>query len=93
MILTNKEGRRGCGGPFSVVTLDQFIYVMHFDWRDSAEVVVWIAANKPPVLHLIITGRDALQALIGAADLVVEMRKVKRPFCDQGIKAQKGIEF
>jgi cob(I)alamin adenosyltransferase len=45
------------------------------------------------MLHLIITGRDAPQALIDYADLVTEMREVKHPFREQGIKAQKGIEF
>jgi cob(I)alamin adenosyltransferase len=45
------------------------------------------------MLHLIITGRDAPQALVDYADLVTEMREVKHPFREQGIKAQKGIEF
>jgi cob(I)alamin adenosyltransferase len=45
------------------------------------------------MLHLIITGRDAPQELIAFADLVTEMREVKHPLRDQGIRAQKGIEF
>ncbi|MFQ3633536.1 cob(I)yrinic acid a,c-diamide adenosyltransferase, partial [Roseiflexus sp.] len=47
----------------------------------------------PPMLHLIITGRHAPQALVDFADLVTEMHEVKHPFRDQGIRAQKGIEF
>ena len=62
-------------------------------WLETAEVLAWIAAHKPPMLHLIITGRDAPRALIEAADLVTEMREVKHPLHTQGIRAQKGIEF
>ena len=49
--------------------------------------------NKPEDLHLVITGRDAPQALIDYADLVTEMREIKHPFTTQGIQAQPGIEF
>jgi cob(I)alamin adenosyltransferase len=81
------------GGGYDVFLLDEFTYVMHFGWLDAGEVVAWIAANKPPMLHLIVTGRDAPQALLDAADLVTEMREVKHPLRDQGIRAQKGVEF
>jgi cob(I)alamin adenosyltransferase len=45
------------------------------------------------MLHLIITGRYAPAELIEYADLVTEMREVKHPFRDQGIRAQPGIEY
>jgi len=45
------------------------------------------------MMHLIITGRDAPQALIDYADLVSEVREIKHPFTSQGIQAQAGIEF
>jgi ATP:corrinoid adenosyltransferase len=48
--------------------------------------------NRPPDVHVILTGRDAPQALIDYADLVTEMREVKHPF-EAGIKAQPGIDF
>jgi cob(I)alamin adenosyltransferase len=76
-----------------VFLLDEFTYVLHFGWLDAAAVVEWLRANKPPALHLIITGRDAPAALVDYADLVTEMREVKHPFRDQGLKAQPGIEF
>jgi len=56
-------------------------------------VIDWLKANKPEGLHLIITGRDAPQALMDYADLVTEMREIKHPFNTQGIQAQPGIEF
>jgi cob(I)alamin adenosyltransferase len=80
-------------GAYDIFLLDEFSYVLHFGWLDAAEVVAWLRAHKPEPLHLVITGRDAPAALIDEADLVTEMREVKHPFKEQGIKAQKGIEF
>jgi cob(I)alamin adenosyltransferase len=80
-------------GGYDVFLLDEFTYVMSLGWLDPAPVVEWLRANKPPMLHLIITGRDAPQALVDFADLVTEMREVKHPYRDQGLKAQRGVEF
>lgn len=78
---------------FDIFLLDEFTYLLHFGWLDTAEVIAWLTAHKPPNLHLIITGRDAPRALIDFADLVTEMREIKHPLRTQGIRAQKGIEF
>ncbi len=80
-------------GEHDLVVLDEFTYPMHYGWLDTAEVLAWIAAHKPSMLHLAITGRYAPEALIEAADLVTEMRLIKHPFKEQGIRAQPGIEF
>lgn len=85
--------QRIASGDYDVFLLDEFSYVMHFGWLDAGEVVAWIGANKPPMLHLIITGRDAPRELVEAADLVTEMAEVKHPYRDQGMLAQRGIEF
>ncbi len=79
-------------GKFDLVILDEMTYAFHNGWLDVNEVIAWLKENKPPMLHLIITGRDAPQPLIDFADLVTEMTKVKHPF-DQGILAQAGVEF
>jgi cob(I)alamin adenosyltransferase len=65
---------------------------LHFGWLDTGEVLEWLRLNRPPSLHLVITGRSAPEALIEQADLVTEMRLIKHPY-DQGIQAQPGIEF
>jgi cob(I)alamin adenosyltransferase len=65
---------------------------MHFDWLETEVVIKWLKKNKPPKLHLVITGRNAPEKLLEYADLVTEMTKIKHPF-DQGRKGQKGIEF
>jgi cob(I)alamin adenosyltransferase len=56
-------------------------------------VIAWLREHKPPMLHLVITGRDAPPELIDYADLVTEMRLVKHPYHDQGVRAQAGIEY
>lgn len=81
------------GGEYDLVVLDEFTYPLHYSWLDTVEVVAWIAEHKPSMLHLAITGRYAPEALIEAADLVTEMRLIKHPFKEQGIRAQPGIEF
>ena len=84
---------RIASGQYDLFILDEFTYPLHYGWLDTSEVVAWLAANKPPLLHLIITGRYAPQALIDYADLVTEMREIKHPFKEQGIRAQAGIEY
>ncbi len=80
-------------GKHDVIILDEFTYLLHYHWLDTDDVVAWLAANKPPDLHLVITGRNAPKPLVAFADLVTEMREIKHPFSEQGIRAQPGIEF
>jgi cob(I)alamin adenosyltransferase len=84
---------RIASGDYDIFVLDEFTYLLHYGWLGAADVLAWIAEHKPPRMHLIVTGRDAPQLLIDAADLVTEMREVKHPLREQGIRAQKGIEF
>jgi cob(I)alamin adenosyltransferase len=56
------------------------------------EEVLEVLRHRPDSLHVVITGRDAPQALIDFADLVTEMREVKHPL-QHGIKAQPGLDF
>ena len=80
-------------GDYDILLLDEFTYLLRYGWLDTQEVVAWLRANKPPMLHLIITGRDAPPELVEFADLVTEMALIKHPFEEQGIKAQPGIDF
>jgi len=84
--------QRIIGGDYDMVILDEFTYPMHFGWLDIDQVIAWLKENKPPMLHLIITGRDAPGELIDYADLVTEMNAIKHPHND-GIQAQPGVEF
>lgn len=78
-------------GTWDMVILDEINYAVKFGLL-SEEDLLSLLALRPPSLHLVLTGRDALPSLIERADLVTEMKLVKHPF-RQGIKAQKGIEF
>ena len=71
--------------------LDEFTYPMKWGWVDVEDVVSTLT-DRPGNQHVVITGRDAPAALIEAADLVVEMTKVKHPM-DSGQKGQRGIEW
>jgi cob(I)alamin adenosyltransferase len=82
---------RMASGRYDLVILDEMTYPLNYGWLDVDEVIDFLR-NRPPDLHVIITGRDAPQALIDFADLVTEMREIKHPF-QQGIKAQPGIDF
>lgn len=79
-------------GRFDVLILDEMTYALNYGWLDTAEVLAAIAA-RPAGTHVVVTGRDAPEALVAAADLVTEMRLVKHPYREQGIGAQPGIEL
>jgi cob(I)alamin adenosyltransferase len=74
------------------VLLDEINIALRYEYLDVAEVVGFLQTEKPPMTHVVLTGRNARPELIEAADLVTEMSLVKHPFRD-GIKAQPGVEF
>jgi cob(I)alamin adenosyltransferase len=78
-------------GGYDIVILDEINYALSYGFLPVEDVVEFLRA-KPPMLHVILTGRDAKPEIIEIADMVTEMRQIKHPF-EQGIFAQKGIEF
>lgn len=78
---------------YDLILLDEFTYPLQFGWLDTNAVIEWLKQNKPPLLHLIITGRDAPQPLIDFADLVTEMNEIKHPYKEQELLAQPGVDF
>ncbi|GAA4026825.1 cob(I)yrinic acid a,c-diamide adenosyltransferase [Allokutzneria multivorans] len=83
--------RRIAEQQHDLYVLDEFTYPLHWGWISVDEVVATLA-DRPGHQHVVITGRNAPAALIDAADLVVEMTKVKHPM-DAGQKGQRGIEW
>lgn len=75
-----------------MVLLDEINIALRYDYLDIAEVVRFLSEEKPPMTHVVLTGRNAKEELIGIADLVTEMTLVKHPF-RSGVKGQKGVEF
>ncbi len=74
-----------------LVILDEFTYALKYRWLDTAEVLAAFAA-RPPMQHLIVTGRAAPPELIEAADTVTDMTLVKHAF-QAGVQAMPGIEW
>ena len=74
-----------------MVLLDELNIVLRYDYLDVQEVVDVLNA-RPAMKHVIVTGRNAKDELIEAAELVTDMTQVKHPF-RSGVKAQLGIEF
>ena len=88
-----EEVKRMIADPtLKMVLLDELNIVLRYDYLPVDEVLEALAA-KPAMTHVIVTGRNAPQPLIDAADLVTEMAQVKHPFREQNVKAQAGIEF
>ncbi|BAS29325.1 cobinamide adenolsyltransferase [Limnochorda pilosa] len=79
-------------GAHDVIILDELTYPLIYGWLELDEVLETLR-RRPPMRHVIITGRQAPQPLLDFADLVTEMRLVKHPYSEQGIRAQPGIEF
>ncbi|MCF6354958.1 MAG: cob(I)yrinic acid a,c-diamide adenosyltransferase [Candidatus Polarisedimenticolaceae bacterium] len=77
---------------FDMVILDEINYCCGYGWLTGQEIADFIRQQKPPWLHLVLTGRNAPQEVIEVADTVTEMKVVKHAF-EQGIKAQQGTEF
>jgi cob(I)alamin adenosyltransferase len=73
------------------VLLDEINVALRYELIDLAAVLEALA-TRPTGQHAVLTGRNAPEALIEAADLVTEMTLVKHPF-RSGVKAQAGIEF
>jgi len=84
--------RRHLADPeLKFLLLDELNIVLSYEYLPAAEVIEALR-NKREDLHVVVTGRGALPALIEIADLVTEMKEIKHPF-KEGIRAQPGIEF
>ncbi|MER7418472.1 cob(I)yrinic acid a,c-diamide adenosyltransferase [Micromonospora peucetia] len=83
--------RRLAVARHDLYVLDEFTYPMKWGWVDVDDVVATLLSRSGHQ-HVVITGRDADSRLVEAADLVVEMTKIKHPM-DAGQKGQRGIEW
>lgn len=76
---------------YAMVILDEFNIALQHDYV-SLDVVLPVLRSRPPMQHVVITGRGAKDAMLEEADLVTEMKQIKHPF-RKGIKAQPGVEY
>ncbi|ODS95257.1 MAG: cob(I)yrinic acid a,c-diamide adenosyltransferase [Lautropia sp. SCN 69-89] len=78
------------GGEHFMVVLDEITYPLRFGWL-PLEPVVEALRQRPPHVHVVLTGRQAPDELLAIADTVTEMR-MKRHHFQAGVPAQRGIE-
>lgn len=76
---------------FGLIILDELTYALWYGYLNMTEVLADIAA-RPPMQHVVVTGRNAPKALLDAADTVTEMHDVKHAF-RAGIKAMPGVDY
>ena len=87
------EAQRMINDPgYNMVILDELNIILKHEYLSLKDVLATLTTRRPD-LHIVITGRHAPQELIDAADLVSEIKPIKHPYREQGIKAQKGVEF
>lgn len=77
---------------YDFVLLDEINYCCGYDWISGEEIAQFIRDEKPPWMHLVLTGRNAASEVIDVANTVTEMTKIKHAYAD-GIKAEQGVEF
>lgn len=80
-----------CDPSLGLVVLDELTYPIKYGWLENAVVLADLIA-RPPLQHVVITGRAASKGLIDAADTVTEFRDLKHAF-RAGVQAQKGIDL
>jgi len=78
---------------YKLIILDEINIAIKLGYLDSKEIISFLKSIKNRKNHIVLTGREASDSIINYADLVTEMKLIRHPFKEQGIKAQKCIEF
>ena len=78
---------------YKLIILDEINIATKLGYLSSEEIIKFIKSLNNRKNHIVLTGRGASELIINQADLVTEMKLIKHPFKEQGIKAQIGIEF
>ena len=77
-------------GEHFLVVLDEIMYPLRYGWL-PLEPVLQALRERPPQVHVVLTGRNAPDELVELADTVTEMSLIKHHF-KAGVPAQRGIE-
>lgn len=78
-------------GRFDLLILDEINNALHLKLLDLAQVLE-LLQEKPPLLHLVLTGRDAHPEVIELADTASEVREIKHAYRKK-IEPQPGIDY
>ena len=77
---------------YKLIILDEIIVAIKLGYISEDEIIKGIQL-RPELTHVALTGRGASKRLMDSADLVTEMKLIRHPFREQGVKAQEGIEY
>jgi cob(I)alamin adenosyltransferase len=75
-----------------LVVLDEVNVALKLGYLEVEQVLEGLE-RRPALTHVALTGRGAPPTLLERADLVTEMRQIRHPFREQGVRAQAGIEY
>ncbi len=78
---------------YKLIILDEVNIATKLGYLDSEEIITFLKSLNNRKNHIVLTGRGASDSIINYADLVTEMKLIRHPFKEQGIKAQKCVEF
>ena len=78
---------------YKLIILDEINIATKLGYLDSKEIITFLNSLNNRKNHIVLTGRGASDSIINYADLVTEMKLIRHPFKEQGIKAQKCVEF
>jgi cob(I)alamin adenosyltransferase len=79
------------GGAHALVVLDEITYAINYGFIAMDDVLAALH-ERPPQVHVILTGRSAPQALLDAADVATEMKLLKHAY-EKGVPAQPGLDY
>ena len=78
---------------YKLIILDEINIATKLGYLTSEEIITFIKSLNKRKNHIVLTGRGASESIINYADLVTDMKLIRHPFKEQGIKAQKCVEF
>ena len=78
---------------YKLIILDEINIATKLGYLTSEEIIAFLKSIDNRNNHVVLTGRGASDSIINYADLVTEMKLIRHPFKEQGIKAQKCVEF
>ncbi len=78
---------------YKLIILDEVNIAIKLGYLPSEEIITFLKSLNNRKNHIVLTGRGASDSIINYADLVTEMKLIRHPFKEQGIKAQKCVEF
>jgi len=78
---------------YKLIILDEINIATKLGYLAAEEIITFLKSLNNRNSHIVLTGRGASESIINYADLVTEMKLIRHPFKEQGIKAQKCVEF